>query len=313
MNENQRVIMASLARKRRIPKFPRALYPMAAERAYLRELLEMLRAIRREVGRQLVDRLPSLAADFYLLRPDLARQDNNDVPHHDAADDDLEIVINGIRVKVAEEFSDAQLARIAARAGMSVSDFNERVLLRGFKRVIGLDLWFAQPWLSQEISAFVKTNTALITSLRDGTLERVQSKVLNAFRVGMRHEVLAQQLMREISPEVGNVRASGQAHCPRSNLKAQWPVDHAPANRAWPPSLCLEDLADERVRPTDRAIEGQVFRWDTPPTTGHPSDEVNCRCIAEPFLEDLIGRGFETEAMRESPAYTIEGNEVDEA
>ena len=42
---------------------------------------------------------------------------------------------------------------------------------------------------------------------------------------------------------------------------------------------------DERVRPSHRANEGLVFFWDSPPAnTGHPGEDVNCRCVALPVL-----------------------------
>ena len=39
---------------------------------------------------------------------------------------------------------------------------------------------------------------------------------------------------------------------------------------------------DERVRPTHQSNSGRVFRWDSPPAdTGHPGNDVMCRCVAE--------------------------------
>ena len=38
---------------------------------------------------------------------------------------------------------------------------------------------------------------------------------------------------------------------------------------------------DERVRPTHNDNDGQVFAWDDPPAaTGHPGEDVQCRCGA---------------------------------
>lgn len=43
---------------------------------------------------------------------------------------------------------------------------------------------------------------------------------------------------------------------------------------------------DERVRPTHRALEGQVFAWASPPPVGHPGQDFQCRCVAMPVLGD---------------------------
>jgi SPP1 gp7 family putative phage head morphogenesis protein len=39
---------------------------------------------------------------------------------------------------------------------------------------------------------------------------------------------------------------------------------------------------DKRVRPSHAANDGKVFAWDNPPETGHPGEDYNCRCWAEP-------------------------------
>lgn len=44
---------------------------------------------------------------------------------------------------------------------------------------------------------------------------------------------------------------------------------------------------DDRVRPAHAAREGQIFDWGSPPEGGAPGDDYNCRCEAEPMLEDL--------------------------
>ena len=41
---------------------------------------------------------------------------------------------------------------------------------------------------------------------------------------------------------------------------------------------------DERVRRTHDENEGEKFSWDAPPITGHPGEDIQCRCVAEPIL-----------------------------
>lgn len=46
---------------------------------------------------------------------------------------------------------------------------------------------------------------------------------------------------------------------------------------------------DSRVRETHAANEGKSFRWDNPPEeTGNPGEDVQCRCVADPDLSDLM-------------------------
>ncbi|MEX5729044.1 hypothetical protein Ga0609869_002397 [Rhodovulum iodosum] len=43
---------------------------------------------------------------------------------------------------------------------------------------------------------------------------------------------------------------------------------------------------DARVRDSHADFDDRIFDWDTPPEGGHPGQEYNCRCHAEPFLPD---------------------------
>lgn len=42
---------------------------------------------------------------------------------------------------------------------------------------------------------------------------------------------------------------------------------------------------DEKVRPDHAANDGKIFSWDNPPPTGHPGEDYNCRCYAEPYRD----------------------------
>ena len=41
---------------------------------------------------------------------------------------------------------------------------------------------------------------------------------------------------------------------------------------------------DERVRPTHVANSGRYFLWSSPPATGHPGQDIQCRCTASPVV-----------------------------
>jgi hypothetical protein len=40
---------------------------------------------------------------------------------------------------------------------------------------------------------------------------------------------------------------------------------------------------DDKVRASHAANDGKIIAWDNPPTTGHPGEDINCRCVAEPY------------------------------
>ena len=43
-------------------------------------------------------------------------------------------------------------------------------------------------------------------------------------------------------------------------------------------------MQDEKVRPEHAEREGEVFCWDEEPEGGHPGEDYNCRCWAEPYV-----------------------------
>ncbi|MCK3654234.1 hypothetical protein A4G19_10580 [Pasteurellaceae bacterium Macca] len=60
---------------------------------------------------------------------------------------------------------------------------------------------------------------------------------------------------------------------------------------------------DERVRESHQANEGKVFAWNDPPETGHPTHEINCRCVALPFfgkVEDVKAKNQDLEQQRQA-------------
>lgn len=42
---------------------------------------------------------------------------------------------------------------------------------------------------------------------------------------------------------------------------------------------------DGRVRSEHAVNDGKLFSWNERPVTGHPGEEYNCRCVAEPYVE----------------------------
>ena len=44
---------------------------------------------------------------------------------------------------------------------------------------------------------------------------------------------------------------------------------------------------DDKVRSSHAVNNGRIFAWDDPPATGHPGEDYNCRCVAEPYKGDI--------------------------
>ena len=61
--------------------------------------------------------------------------------------------------------------------------------------------------------------------------------------------------------------------------KASYSEDMIPAVYIW------GSLGDVKVRSLHQENDGKIFTRDKPPSTGHPGQSYNHRCIAEPYIK----------------------------
>lgn len=54
-------------------------------------------------------------------------------------------------------------------------------------------------------------------------------------------------------------------------------------------SYVWDTSGDERVRDEHQALDGQEFRWDSPPDVGNPGQDFQCRCIGLPVIAIFEG------------------------
>jgi Phage Mu protein F like protein len=51
---------------------------------------------------------------------------------------------------------------------------------------------------------------------------------------------------------------------------------------------------DGKVRASHAANNGRIFAWDNPPPVGHPGEDFNCRCTAEPYVRGESEFAYQT-------------------
>lgn len=128
--------------------------------------------------------------------------------------------------------------------------------------------------------AAVKANTALIKSIPDQYFEKLDDALSKNMERGMRYEDLAKEVER-----IGDVTES------RAKLIARDQTSklNGAMTQIRQLSLGIEEYdwqtaGDERVREEHADNDGRTFKWSDPPKTGHPGEDVNCRCVAIPRL-----------------------------
>ncbi len=142
-----------------------------------------------------------------------------------------------------------------------------------------------EPWLNDQLKLFASQNSQLIKSLSEQELERVAGEIERGLQQGERFTDISKSLQKSfgITRRRATLIARDQTTKLNSSLTRLRQEEVGVEEYIWATSL------DERVRPTHRANEGKKFRWDSPPKiTGHPGNDVNCRCIARPVLDNLL-------------------------
>ena len=134
--------------------------------------------------------------------------------------------------------------------------------------------------LTETLSASVEENVSLIKSIPEQYFEKVEQAVFRNLASGSTDGLLAE--IQKIG-DVTESRARLIARDQNSKLNSR-------LTKARQEALGVEEYrwvtaGDERVRKTHRDNNKQVFRWDSPPDeTGHPGEDIQCRCIAQPII-----------------------------
>jgi SPP1 gp7 family putative phage head morphogenesis protein len=234
--------------------------------------------IYRAVETTIVPMLPALVSTRGEFRPDTREDAIDDVPR----------LWRRVAIITEEAFSDDDIKAMALRRGETIAKHNRETISRNIFKVVAVNPIFSDAYLANELSLFAVANVNLITSLRDDTLKKLQTQMLVDLQRGRRAEDLAKELLSSVDPSVSNPRA-------RANLIAR---DQVAKLNGQLTQLRQQDIGvtryrwrtmgDARVRDSHQELNGQVFSWDDPPEPGHPGDDFQCRCYAEPVLEDVV-------------------------
>jgi len=263
-------------RRKKLPKTPRPREPNHLERRYNRELQKIVDTLDELVSEIVTPHIGQILGSAQLLRPDSKKK------KIDTYVDDIVTLLSAVRVQYLRRYPDEQINKIANDQAFEVNQFNEEQHTRMVERVLGVQPIAAEVWLRQEVSAFTRENVKLIKSISDQHLERIEGVITRGAQAGK----LQREIAREIKEQVGvasrraELIARDQVQKFNGQLTKLRQQDIGIKKYRWSTS------EDERVRPTHRANNHKVFSWNNPPATGHPGEEINCRCVAIAVFED---------------------------
>ncbi len=136
------------------------------------------------------------------------------------------------------------------------------------------------------VTTWVSNNVSLIRTIPERFFDQTRELITESVAIGRRPEVLRKMLEERV--DVAGYNARRIARDQTSKLVGQ--VTRARQQAIGVSRFVWRSSGDERVRDSHAALDGEVFSWATGhPTEGFPGQAIQCRCTADPVIDDVLG------------------------
>jgi len=266
--------------------------PDGARVEYARQLNALVHELEALVAAELGASLEELVRQNQMGRNDaLEREAGNPelerLPGDQRLDDvwdDVGAKIRRLRDSAARIFDDTRVKTLAFRIGEVVSTHNKGEVLKQLANAITVDVFGAEPSVRRQLGVFVQDNVRLIKSIPEHALNDVEGVVLSGIRRGAR----ATDIAKTISDRFDVSRSKATLIARDQIGKFNGELTQLRHQEAGITEYIWRTSRDERVRKTHRERDGNHFAWASPPADGHPGEPVQCRCTAEPVLDQFL-------------------------
>lgn len=278
----QQVLMANKG-KIKVKRPKKWLYPMPAERQYQKRLIEINKIFYDQVKAIILPELPNLVAQSKSTRVDDSRLDNSTWV------DQLKQLVDKTYITFQSIVTPSKISNIASEQAESISVMNKQQFVKVIHSSLSVNPIVQEPFLQTQLKLFQNQNTDLITKLGSDQKERVQQTLYSNLSQGNGIEKIQEELSK--SEGIGENRAKLIARDQTNKFNGQ--LTQLRQQELGITSYVWTTSQDERVRPTHKVLDGEVFTWEKGPKIGHPGSEINCRCIAQPVITDAM---FDTDS-----------------
>jgi len=272
----QQALMANKG-KIRIRRPKKWLYPMPAERAYIREVQAINKVFWEKIRENIIPNLSMLVAQAKSIRPD----DNGE--RIDAAWVDH---LKQLTEKTLYDFDKAvgkpKISAISTEQAAKLSMFNKSQFVKVIHSSLAVNPIVQESWLEPQMKAFAGQNVDLITNLAIEQKARVEQTLYRNLSQGKGIDAIKEELDKDES--IGQNRSKLIARDQTNKFNGQ--LTQMRQQEVGIGSYIWTTSRDERVRPDHAALEGKMFSWNAPPSIGNPGESINCRCIAQPVITD---------------------------
>jgi SPP1 gp7 family putative phage head morphogenesis protein len=314
----QQILIAN-GGKIKIKKPKKWLYPMTAERIYIKQVQAINKIFWEKVNENIIPNIPLLIAeaksirgdeiekeiskladsfepngffhrgDFYLGEGTFNRDENERkavsklMERADAAwVDQLKLLMDKTYLDFSKAVGKPQLDVITMEQAQRISVMNKTQFVKVIHSALSVNPITNETWLEPQIKAFQSQNTDLITALSLDQKQRVEQTLYRNLSSGKGIESIKAELDKDeaIGQNRSRLIARDQTNKFNGQLSQLRQKEVGIGSYIWTTSR------DERVRPAHRALDGEIFSWSKPSAEGHPGEPIQCRCIAQPVITD---------------------------
>jgi len=160
---------------------------------------------------------------------------------------------------------------------------NKQRFYSAIESAIGVDLStiIQNEGLEDILVATTRENVGLIKSIPDEYFKKIETLVFTGTTQGNTAGSMIKEIQRigKVTAKRAKLIARDQSSKLNSALSQQRQQNLGVTEYVW------RTAGDERVRDNHRSKNGRTFRWDSPPKdTGHPGQDIQCRCVAQPII-----------------------------
>jgi SPP1 gp7 family putative phage head morphogenesis protein len=255
---------------------PRPVQPDLIRGYYATGLLHALAPMKRAVEAAVYPVLPSLLES---ARAERERHDSGEAGRARAA-------VELAKQHFFDNFRDVK--QLAAQVGRQTSDFQKGQLQRQLRTAVSVEVPIRDAKLGPKLEMFTERNVALIRTIPERYFSEIEKLTLDAVEQGRRWESLAEDLQDrfDVSESRAQLIARDQVGKFYGSLAEARQTELGISSYIW------RTVGDNRVREEHEDRNGEEFEWDDPPDEepgdGHPGQPVNCRCWAEPNLQQVL-------------------------
>ena len=189
-----------------------------------------------------------------------------------------------VSVAIGIGFVDQEITREAKRIGTRTSNFNLHQMDNQFRSVLGVNPLRNETYLEPQVEAFTARNAALIKSIPAQSATKIETIIRTGVEAGETSATLAGKIQKELRSTRNRAKLIARDQINKFNgaLTELRQTAVGVEEYIWSTSN------DERVRFNHQSKDGKIFNWNNPPSdTGHPGEDIQCRCVAIPVFNQL--------------------------